>query len=348
MRRHTRRGALAAAALAFTVAACGGGSDEESAAGGAQDGTGGKEATSEQENLSLTVSIVPGLPNAQILLGLEEGVFAEHGIDLTTEQVPNPAGGAAAVAGGQSDFAYMPTMPFYVAASEDLPIRIVAAGDGYAEGSITQEAIDSGERIDATAVMVAEDSSLQRPRDLEGTTVAVPGRKAQLEITVAGAVAEDGGDPEQIEFIALPFPEQVEALEQGRIDAASLISPFIEAADNAGARILAQPGAVVFGEGTVGIYVTTQERVEQEPEVVERFREAVYAAAEIANDDPEAARAAAAEATGQEPDAIPRLPTLHFWTEVTPGSLERSAETMVELGYLDEMPDIEALVAEGA
>src|SRR5690606_23518384 len=125
---------------------------------------------------------------AALMLGIEEGIFEKHNleVDLTTGQ-----GGAAilpAVAQGQINFAIGQPLPIILAASKGIDVKIVGNySASYAEG-------------DDINGVAAIDESIVSPKDLEGKRVAVNTVQAAGDLTIREAVEKDGGDPTKVEW----------------------------------------------------------------------------------------------------------------------------------------------------
>src|SRR5690625_5745291 len=104
-----------ASAALVGLTACGNG---ESAAGTEGDG----------ELIPVEVGVIPIGGVASIYVGQPEGIFEEHGIDLTLTQAQ---GGAAIVPGVQSgdlDFGYSNVTSLVISRAQGLPIKGVATG----------------------------------------------------------------------------------------------------------------------------------------------------------------------------------------------------------------------------
>lgn len=322
--------------LAAVVAGCGGGQ-------GSGEGAGNGGGTT-----SITVATLPITSNAVIDLADRKGWFEEQNLEVEVQSLPNPPAVIAALQGDQAQFGYAPTMPLLNAVSGGVELRIAAPADGYPAGAweeVKAEGPDAAARFDDTAVLVPEGSDIETAADLVGKKVAVPARKAQMEVTVAKAVKEDGGDPSGIQWIALGFPEMQSALEAGRVDAIATVDPFTYKAQEAGAEAVAYPGVATFQEGAIGVWMVTQRFADKSPEAVKAFREVVLKANAYANDHPDEVLEVAADTT-QSPLQTLRESHLPYWpTEhVDPADVDRAAQAMVDLGYLEEKPDAGQLV----
>ncbi|MGH3947548.1 MAG: ABC transporter substrate-binding protein [Pseudonocardiaceae bacterium] len=327
--------ALLATVAVGVLAACGPSQSDVNSVGQGADG-----------KQKVTVGALPISSTAALHLGKDKGFFAEAGLEVEVQSIPNPAGAMAALQGGQVQFAYTPSMPMLTAVSQGIDLKVVAAADGYPEGAY-DEWVAEGRTTspDDTAVLVSKDSDIKRPRDLEGKVVAVPARKAQMEITIAAVVKQDGGDPSTIKWIALSFQDMIPALDAGRVDAIGEVTPFIEQAKSEGARVLSQPGIGAFREGAVGLWVSSAAFLEQNGDVAERFARAVHKANAYANEHLDEVYATASEIT-RIPVEVLQSGEPPYWPEgVEVTDLERPANIMVDLGYLNEVPTLDALIA---
>jgi NitT/TauT family transport system substrate-binding protein len=322
------------ALVAATLSACGPSQSDTQGGGVGADG-----------RQKIVVGTLPIASSAALHLGIEKGFFADEGLDVSEQSIPNSAGAMAAVQGGQVQFAYTPSMPMFIALSQGIELKAVAAADGYPKGAYDQW-IAAGRTTnpDDTAVLVREDSDIKSPRDLEGKVVAVPSRRTQLEITTARAVEEDGGDPTKINWIALSFQDMIPTLEAGRVDAIAEVSPFVQQAKSQGARVLTYPGIGTFREGAVGLWIGASTFVEANPDVAKRFATAMNKANDYANSHIDEAYAKAAEVTKISVDILKSGARPYWPNVVEPGDLDRAAQAMKDLGYLNETPTTDSLV----
>ena len=175
--------------------------------------------------------------------------------------VANPPAGVAAAQSGQLDLTYTPSIPMFNALSQGVPLKIVAAADGYSDEAMGKSDLTL---VDDTALIVGKDSPITSVGELEGKTISVPARKAQLEVTISNAVKQAGGDPSKINWIVLDFSSAVQSLKQGRIDAAGLVAPFTSKAVAEGGKVVSSPGVEFFEKGAVGLYVAGECHGDQE------------------------------------------------------------------------------------
>lgn len=313
-----------AAAISLGLTACGGGQSSAPQAGG--------EAT-------LKVGTIGIGSDAAIRLASDKGYFKEQGLNVEVSVIANPPAGIAAAQSGQLDLTYTPSIPFLNALSQNVPLKIVAAADGYKDG-----AADGAElmRVDDTGLLVPEGSPVTRPKDLEGKSVSVPARKAQLEVTVSKLVKDDGGDPAKVNWMVLDPSSALQSLNSGRVDAASLVSPFTSKAVSDGNRLLASPGVEFFKEGAIGLWVAGANTVNSKQDQMKKFQEAIHKANAYANEHIDEAQQLSAEIT-KTPLEVVKAGAVNYWPEsVRKADIDRANHGLADLGFLKEPVELPA------
>ena len=277
--------------------------------------------------------------DAAIRMAINKGYFNEEGIDVETTVVANPPAGVAAAQSGQLDLTYSPSIPMLNALSQNVPLKVVAAADGYADGALQNK--DLG-KVDDTGLFIPEGSSITGPRDLEGKSVSVPARKAQMEVTVANAVKNAGGDPAKVNWMVLDPSSALQSLDSQRVDAATLISPFTAQAEGKGHERLASPGIEFFEQGAVGLWVAGAKAAEEKPEQMAAFARAINKANDYANSHVEEAQEVGAEITGVPLETVKAGAETYWPTEVRLEDIQRVNKQLVELGFLPKEVPLDA------
>ncbi|MCA0347183.1 MAG: ABC transporter substrate-binding protein, partial [Actinobacteria bacterium] len=111
--------AAAAAAIALGLTACSGGSLD----GG---DTAPSENTGSTELTKVIVGVLPIAPAAAVQLGIDEGIFEKHGLDVELQLGDGGAALLPAVSSGSMQFAVGNPLSVLTAASQGLDMRIVS------------------------------------------------------------------------------------------------------------------------------------------------------------------------------------------------------------------------------
>ncbi|MFK4731389.1 ABC transporter substrate-binding protein [Agromyces mediolanus] len=331
--KTTSRFAAAVAAIplaALALTAC------SSGAPAASEGAGGLT--------TLKVATIGLTSDGALLTGIEQGFFEEEGLELETSIVANPPAGLAAVQSGQVDIAYSPSIPLLNALSQGVPVKVIGAADGYPDGAASS---DDPAALDDTGLFAAAGSGVTEVADLAGKTIAVPARKAQLEVVIAGELEKAGIDPASgVNWVVLDFTSAVAALKNGTVDAAGLVSPFTTEAGAEGATQISAPSVGFFEEGATGLWTVGASTLEQKADAIAGFQRALAKTNAYATEHPEEAIQAGLDYTGStltlDEVKVPVWPA-----EVKPEDLERPNEKMVELGFLAKPVDLDGVIVAG-
>jgi NitT/TauT family transport system substrate-binding protein len=285
--------------------------------------------------VTLRLGYFPNVTHASALVGVEGGLFEESlGDNVTLETATFNAGPAAveALFSGAIDATYIGPNP---------AINAFAQSDGEAIRII------SGATSGGAFLVVNPD--IERPRDLEGKTIASPqlgntqdvALRTWLEDKGFEADTTGGGD---VSVVPQDNAQTLELFRSGDIDGAWVPEPWATRLIDEG------DGEILVDERDLwpkGRYVTTHlivatEFLEENPEVMKQLLEGQVAANGLIEEDPEEAQDLVAQgienATGT---AIPpelvaaTFETLTFTNDPIASSLRRSAKNAEAVGLLE-------------
>lgn len=319
MKTWPRLGAVVAAA-SLLVTGCGG-SDE-----GAQTGAGGLP--------TLRVADTAGIPLAFLTYGSEQGFFEDAGLNLEiTSSVAGPTVIPQLIS-GDLDVADSNVVSALVAASQGLPIQLIAAGTSTSEDP----------EQDFSALVVAADSPITDISQLEGQRVAVNSLRTIADVVFGRQLEEAGLPYDSLDFVEYPFPDTAAAVQQGDVAAGFLIEPFITVAEEQGLRVLTRPYSDLKPGLQVGGYLMTEEMVQERPELAEAFLQGVQATGDAIAADPDAFRAALPELSDIAPELAETVRLPLWGGETDRESLELIQGGMVDYGLIDSEVDLDSLI----
>lgn len=320
--RAAPRALLAAAATMAIAAAC-------AAVDGAENG-----AESSHELRTVVLGVTPISDLAPIWLGEEQGIFADHGLDVRLE---SGQGGAAALPGvvsGDSHFAFGNATTLFVAADQGLQVQAVSVA-----------ASSTGEPgSDGSAILVLPESEIATAADLEGRTVAVNTFNSIGQTVIRQSIRIAGGDPDAVSFVELGFSNMPAALASGDVDAVWEVEPFISILMQDGARAVAWPYVDTHPGMPISLAFTTPQLVADEPELVESFVAALHESMEHAQQNPDEARRIMTTYTELTAEQVEALILPSWVIEVDRDGVETLVELAVLDGLIGEAPDLEALL----
>lgn len=217
---------------------------------------------------SIKVGIVPFTPNAVLFHAIEGGIFAKHGLKVSTVSAAAPTPIVAAMVSGQQQFGFVTTPVLLNVNAEGTAVKCATPVDG----QISKER-------DASALVASAKSGITDIKALSGKKVAVV-QLSSINLIGAKKLAEEAGAT-GIEWVAIPFPQMPQALADGRVDAAVVTSPYLETALAAGAKALAHPSSDLWPGGTIYCYGATDKYLKENPDVAKKFRDAMTEAIEF-------------------------------------------------------------------
>ena len=316
MRVKGIRAACAVAAVAVAAAGC-------SSGGGAATSSGPPEET------TLNVSVVPAMDSAGFFIALHQGLFANEGLTINY----TPATSSETAIGTQLQGKFDITGGNYVSyiqavAEKHDPLEVVA------EGSIMQQG--------AQVIFTLPSSKIKTLAGLQGRILGVNAEKNIDYLLDVSVLTENGIKSGGVKFPTqpIPFPVMGQALQSGKIAAATMPEPFASLAEQ-------QLGAVTLADLNQGAtqnfpiegYVVTKTWAASHPNALKRFLAALEQGQEIADTN----RAAVEEAfesikgpqNGQVPPGIAAVMALDTYPiGVDQVRLQRVADVMYQFGLL--------------
>ncbi|MCY1160143.1 MAG: nitrate transporter substrate-binding protein [Citricoccus sp.] len=306
----------AAALVAGTAAACGqgepaGGSATSGAADASGTGSGGGGLR------SVSVAAIPIVDVAPLHLAKEQGFFEEAGLDVAIEATSGGAISFPGVSSGQFDFAFGNVVSMMVARSQGIGLKF------FCSGSTT-----TGEPgNDNVALIAAPDSGYASMTDLAGKTLSSNQLANIGDTACRQAMDKAGGDGGSLEFIEMAFPDVQAALENGQLDAGIVVEPFVTPALKAGMVAVSWPYAEANPELDTGGYFASEETIENDPELVRSFRQALVKGLEYAQANPDEVRRITGTYATIEPEVLAEIKLPRFRAEFDMAAQEELAET---------------------
>jgi NitT/TauT family transport system substrate-binding protein len=222
-RASASRLALGITSLALLVAACQ--ATGTAATGQAPSGT------------SITVGVVPAVDNAPLRVAVNDGVFRQHGLNVTIKTYSSLGPEFQALKSGHIDIAAGDYVDFfYEQAIGQASLHLIA--DGYDATSGIME------------VLTMPGSNVTTPSDLEGKTVATP--PAQLippsggstsyahdpvpfnleTLATESVLQSDGVSPATVTWRPTPVQDMIQELSSGQVKAILVTEPYVLQAES--------------------------------------------------------------------------------------------------------------------
>ncbi|HEY2578444.1 MAG TPA: ABC transporter substrate-binding protein [Streptosporangiaceae bacterium] len=173
--------------------------------------------------MQLTVAAVPGVADAPLYLANQQGLFAKAGLKVTIQPFTSATSELNALSKGSVQVATTDYADFFYAASIHSNLRLLA--DGYDGAPNVME------------VLSLPNSSITSPEQLSGKTIGTPEPQEfgydssvpySMETLVTQSVLlDDGIEPTQVKWTAMPQQNLIGALKSHRVDAILVTEPYI-------------------------------------------------------------------------------------------------------------------------
>lgn len=288
------------------------------------------------ETYTVRVAALPIAETGAIWAALEAGVFEEHGIELEILPAQGGAQAIPALVAGDIDFAIGQPMGPFRASLGGEDVRILS---NYANS------LASGDR-DVNSVVAGANAGISDWADLAGKTVSVNSLGAAGDLTIRAAVDAAGGDSSTINFVAVAFPDVPAQIEAGTIDAAWAPDPFRGIVVNAGGVDLGGPYQATIPGLTVLTNFTLQKVIDEKPDMVAAWNDALAAALEYAASHEDEVRRAIEKGLDIPEGAANGIVLPEFTADLSNAGLKKLVELALEYKYFESAPDLNAIVVQ--
>ena len=287
--------------------------------------------------VTLTVGVIPIADVAPLYLGIEQGFFEEEGLTIEPQLAEGGAVIVPSVISGEYQIGFSNTVSLIIATTQNVPVQIVS--QGVLGAATAEEAWD--------AVLVSGDSPIQSAEDLEGATIAVNTLQNIGPLTINTALDREGVDYTTVQYVEIPFPDMLAALEAGDVDAVWEVEPFVSQALSQGARAILHPYEQTEPNLTVATYFASRSYIEQNPDVIDRFVSAMNRSLEYAQENQDEAREIVLTYTRIPPEAVETMTLPQWRSDLNRPTIEAAARLAEEYGFIEEQPDLDELIRQG-
>lgn len=320
---------LGVLSIAALTVACSSGSNSSSgsAAGSASAGATGSSAAT----TSIVVGSLPLVDTAGLQVALKEGFFTQAGLNVTvksvaqsTAAIPDLLHGSIDVIGGGNYVSF-----FEAQAHGTFPVEVLAPADDCT--------------ADTFGVVAMPSSGISKPADLAGKTIAVNLTQNIQTLATSSALTADGVTASSLHYVQIPFPDMVAALKANRVDAVSVVEPFMSAALAAGGKVVASTCTGSMADFPLSGYITTQSWARQHAAAARAFAQAVEKGNAYANAHPSVVRGLLPTYTSITASAAANLPLTSYPTTLSTASMQRVV-TLMRGGGLATPSDVTAML----
>jgi NitT/TauT family transport system substrate-binding protein len=178
-------------------------------------GTSATTASAHLEKTSITVGALPVVDSAGLYLARQNGYFKQAGLNVDIQPVaqsplaiPEMKSGKIDVVAGANYVSF-----FQAAEVKNLPVKLLVDGEACTD--------------DTFEVLSLPTSGITTPAGLVHKTIAVNILNNIQTMLTNTALQAAGVNPASVTYKVVPFPKMGQALRDGKVDAISVVEPFI-------------------------------------------------------------------------------------------------------------------------
>ena len=251
----------------------------------------------------LTLAAYAGDTGALVYIAQEQGYFADNGLDVTIKDFESGKAAADVLLAGEADISTSADFVLVSNSFEQDNLRVL--------GTVAL--------AETVELVTREDTGINQPSDLKGKRVGIT-RKSVGEFFLGTFLIFHGLSVQDVQVIDLTPSEIVDAVVNGDIDAGLTWEPNIfKVKSRLGADVISWPGQ--SGQDFYFILLTKEEFIEENPQVIERFLQALIRAEEFVKENEAEVKKLFATMFGYESSYIDYSWQRHDFTVVLPQAL---------------------------
>lgn len=231
-----------------------------------------------------TIRIIafPGAPNLPIFAALEEGFFAEAGVEIEIELTPSSIYQAQEIAAGKFDVA-MTAFDNVVAYGEGQG----AAGPDVDPGYVV---VMGATQLELSLIVSPDVNTFE---DLRGKSIALDAKDTGFAFALSEMLERAGLSPADTEYVPVgATPQRWQSVQAGEHAGTLTIEPFTTLATRAGFHVL-QKSTDIFDAYQGGVVAARKSFVAENPEALSAYLKCLLRALEWLSDTANHERAAA-------------------------------------------------------
>ena len=227
----------------------------------------------EENPVTLRIAVLPIIDTIPLFVARDEGIFDELGVNVEFIPVSSAPELSQMVASEQADGMVTDGLTVAFFNKEEIQLQIVRYGQTPSE--------DRGHFF----ILAAKDSGITSPEDLKNVEIGIS-EGTIIEYITDRLLEKEGFSADEIATIAVPkIPDRMALLGSGEIQAAVLPDPLASLAVLQGATIVLDDSQ--SPEYGASVYAFSKEIIDEHPEAISAFVEAIDIAVDLLAEDPQ-------------------------------------------------------------
>jgi NitT/TauT family transport system substrate-binding protein len=318
--------------LPFLITACG-------LFGGTYDPSGKPSGgTVDVEQATVTVAVTKGIDVAPLYLALAEknGYFKEEGLKVEVTKVDTAEAATARVTSGKSDIASSTYGSLFLAEN---------ANKARSKAGIKLIADASSTAPDNTVVVATPTSRVKHITDMTKARVAIADSDGISDLLVDTALQTNGVDYRTVKWVPLAPQQTVQALKNGRVDAALVVEPAAQQVmKTAGAAAVFDVVQGQTDDFPIAGWATTGAYAKANPKTIGAFQRALQRGTDLARSDRSEVEEVLVDEAGVDQDTarMAVFPALQF--DLNETRIQRVPDLMLDFGVIKRRLDVRSMI----
>jgi NitT/TauT family transport system substrate-binding protein len=221
---------------------------------------------------AIPVCTAPNDSSGPMFYATDLGYYKAAGLNINLTLLANSGGIPAGLASGAYSIVGLPVTLVALAREKGIPMVMIAPLSLYV--STTPD----------HAIVVPKNSPFRKASDLNGKTIAVRDLGNMSYLAARAWMDKNGGDSKSVHWYELPDTLDAAALQAGRLDAASISEPALDAALQGGdIRVLAPVFDAIAPRFLVSGCVTTDAFAKAHPDLIRTYADVMAKTSRWAN-----------------------------------------------------------------
>lgn len=285
-------------------------------------------------NATVRLAFPPSDSAAEVYYAMDMRFFAKAGIDAEIQSIKSSTAIEAAAASTGIDIGFSDVYSLAAVHGKSIPLVVIAPASEYLYPATARIA----------ALVIPADSPVQQAKDLNGKIIAVGALDGLAAVGPRVWIDQNGGLSSTVKFVEVAYSAMPGAFSSGRIDAAWVVEPFINAVAKY-RRILAYGFYGISKHFLISAWFTTLQWAKDHPNLVNRFADVMRETAVWANQNAILSGSILAKYTQIDRQVITSMTRARYGEQLTPALMQPLVDVAAKYGEVGPFPARELIYA---
>lgn len=264
----------------------------------------------------IRVGVGPDEATTPLLYTSQSGLYKKYGLNVEITRLSGGSAVAAALAGGSLEIGKTSALGVVTAVAKGIPFTTIGAIAYYRSDKPNY------------GLVVAANSTIKTPKDLEGQTLAAVSLQDSNSIATFAWLDQHGVDRSLLKYVEVPASATLAAMEAGRVVGSTLYEPFFSQFVATGkARVLGYPYDAIGKRFSDSVLFANTKWVDEHRDIVDKFLRATQEGSQYVAGHESESTALIAKFTGADPATMGALRHPGRGVALSPADLQPLIDT---------------------